>query len=76
MPVKLDGEPQMAPILFWFWELLPTKHAVMIYDNIWKDCKHIRIKSDNTTAISYINNKGRIVSDSVIIYQKQYGIIV
>ena len=76
MSVKLDGESQMAPILLWNWsekdknyhinylELLSIKHAVMIYEDIWKDCKHIRIKSDNTTAISYVNNKGGIVSDS------------
>ena len=36
----------------------------MIYEYVWKGCKHIRIKSDNTTAISYINNMGGIVSDS------------
>ena len=36
----------------------------MIYEDVWKGCKHIRIKSDNTTAISYINNMGGIVSDS------------
>ena len=45
-------------------ELLAIKHAVMIYENIWKGSKHIRIKSDNTTPISYINNMGGIVSDS------------
>ena len=36
----------------------------MIYEYVWKGCKHIRIKSNNTTAISYINNTGGIVSDS------------
>ena len=35
----------------------------------------IRIKSDNTTAISYIkyiNNMEKIIPNSCIIYQKQY----
>ena len=36
----------------------------MIYEDIWKGSKHVRIKSDNTTAISYINNAGGLVSDS------------
>ena len=45
-------------------ELLAIKHAVMIYEDIWKGCKHIKIKSDNTTAISYINNMRGIPSDS------------
>ena len=58
-------------------ELLAIKHAVMTYEDIWKGCKHIRIKSDNTIAISYINNMGMIVSlTHVIIYHKQYGIII
>ena len=30
-------------------ELLVIKHAVMICEDVWKGCKHIRIKSDNTT---------------------------
>ena len=45
-------------------ELLAIKHAVMIYKDICKSCKHIRIKSDNITAISYINNIAGIVSDT------------
>ena len=36
----------------------------MIYEDVWKGCKHIRIKSNNTTAIPYINNMGSIVSNS------------
>ena len=36
----------------------------MIYEDVWNGCKHIRIKSDNTIAISYINNMGGIFSDS------------
>ena len=36
----------------------------MNYQNIWKGCEHIRINSDNTTTIAYINNMRRIVPDS------------
>ena len=35
----------------------------MIYEDVWKGCKH-RIKSDNTIVISYINNMGGVVSYS------------
>ena len=45
-------------------DLLALKHAVTIYEDVWKGCKHIKIKSDNTTAISYMNNMGVIVSYS------------
>ena len=45
-------------------KLLVIKYSVMIYEDIWKGCKYIRIKADNTTAISYINIMGGIVSDS------------
>ena len=45
-------------------DLLALKHAVTNYKDVWKGCKHIKIKSDNTTAISYMNNMGGIVSDS------------
>ena len=45
-------------------ELLAIKHAVMIYENIWKGFKHVRIKSDSTTTMSYINSMSGIVSDS------------
>ena len=36
-------------------EILAIKHGVMIYANIRKGWKHIRIKPDNTTAIAYID---------------------
>ena len=32
---------------------------------MWKNCQHTRVKSDNTTAIGYINNMGGIVSNYV-----------
>ena len=38
--------------------------AIKAYKSSWKGCKHIRIKSDNTTAIAYINNMGGMVSNS------------
>ena len=36
----------------------------MIDEDVWKGCKHIRIKPNNTAAISYINCMGWIVSDA------------
>ena len=45
-------------------ELLAIKHAAIIYEDIWKGCKHNRTKSDNTTAKAYINKMARILSDS------------
>ena len=36
----------------------------MTYEDVWKSCKHIKIKSETTVAISYINNMTGIVSDS------------
>ena len=44
--------------------LLAIKHAVMIFEDIWRGSKHVRTKSENTTAILYINNAGGTVSDS------------
>ena len=38
--------------------------AIKAYKSSWKGCKHIRIKSDNATAIAYINNMGGMVSNS------------
>ena len=32
---------------------------------MWKNSQHTRVKSDNTTAIGYINNMGGIVSNYV-----------
>ena len=45
-------------------ELLALTHTVMIYQDIWKGCEHIRIKFDNTTVTAYVNNMGGIVCDS------------
>ena len=39
-------------------ELKAIKMAVQAYAPLYKNCRHIRIMSDNTSAISYINKKG------------------
>lgn len=33
--------------------------------NLWKGCKHIKIRSDNTTTIASVNNMGGLVSRKV-----------
>ena len=38
--------------------------AIKAYRSSWEGCKHIRIRSDNTTAIAYFNNMGGLVSNS------------
>ena len=38
--------------------------AIKAYSNLWKDCKHIRVRSENTTVIAYVNNMGGLVSRS------------
>ena len=45
-------------------ELKAIYLAVIAYRNSWEFCKHIRVRSDNTTAIAYINNMGGLVSNS------------
>ena len=45
-------------------ELKAIYLAIIAYRNSWEVCKHIRIRSDNTTAIAYINNMGGLVSNS------------
>ena len=37
---------------------------IKAYSYLSKGCKHIRIRSDNTTAIPYVNNMGSLVSSS------------
>ena len=38
--------------------------VIKAYSHLWKRCKHIRIRSDNTTAVAYGNNMGGLVSSS------------
>ena len=45
-------------------ELKAIYLAIKAYRSSWEGCKHIRIRSDNTTAIAYINNMGGLVSNS------------
>ena len=45
-------------------ELKAIYLAVIAYRHSWEFCKHIRVRSDNTTAIAYINNMGGLVSNS------------
>ena len=35
-------------------ELLTIKHTLVNYKEMWKKCQHIRVKSENTTAIAYV----------------------
>ena len=37
-------------------ELKAVYLAIKTYKSSWECCKHIRIRSDSTTAIAYINN--------------------
>ena len=45
-------------------ELKAIHLAIKAYNNLWKGCKNIRIRSDNTTAIEYVSNMGGLVSSS------------
>ena len=53
MLMKLAGEQLKAIHL-----------AIKTYSNLWKGCKHIRIRSDNTTAVANVNNMGGLVCSS------------
>ena len=59
---RLGAIPNAEPINYL--GLLAIKYAVMNYENIFNNCKYIRINSDNTTAIAYRYKMGLIVSDS------------
>ena len=45
-------------------ELKAIHLFIKTYSNLWKGCKHIRIRSDNTTKVAYVNNMGGLVSSS------------
>ena len=53
-------------------ELKAIQSGVLTYCKD-KNVKHIRIISDNTTAISYMNKKGDLKSHNVIKLQKKSG---
>ena len=45
-------------------ELKTIYLSIKVYKSSWEGCKYIRIRSDSTTAIAYINNMGGLVSNS------------
>ena len=58
-------------------ELKAIHLAIKAYSNLWKGCKHIRTRSDNTTAIAYVNNMEGLVSIPCDrLTKKKYGHIV
>ena len=58
-------------------ELKAIHLAIKAYISLWKGCKHIRIRSDNTTAIGYENNMRETkFLVHAIGWQKKYGHIV
>ena len=44
--------------------MLAIKHALVNYREMREKCQHISLKSDNTTAIAYVNHMRGIVSNS------------
>ena len=52
-------------------ELKAVFLAVRAYQRYWRGNRHIQIKSDNTTAITYVNNMGGIVSEKYNDLSKQ-----
>ena len=83
MVVNLDGEQQMERKTAWrvlvcskrkhinYLDLYAIKHAITNYREMWQGCKLIRIRSNNTTAIAYIHNMGKITSNSYNILAKE-----
>ena len=56
-----------------FLELKAVFLAFNRYYRSWKGSRHIRIKSDNTTAIVYLNNMGVLCLKSAIYCLRKYG---
>ena len=48
--------------------------AVRAYQRYWRGNRHIQIKSDNTTAIAYVNNMGELCQRNVMISQNKFGV--
>ena len=46
-----------------FLEFLAIKYALANYREMWKKCKCIRVKSNNTIPTAYVNNMGGIASN-------------
>ena len=47
-----------------YFELKAIRLAIKAYSYLWKGCKHIRMRSDNTTEIAYVNSMGGLFSSS------------
>ena len=47
--------------------------AVRTYQRYWRGNRPIQIKSDNTTAIAYVNNMGGFFQRNVMISQNKFG---
>ena len=89
MLVNLAGEQQMGPTqleeygqnitrhtLLNYLELKAIHLAIKAYSNLWKRCKYIRIRSDNTKAVTYINSMEGLISSSCDKLAKKYEHIV
>ena len=56
-----------------FLELKAVFLALNRYYRSWKGLRHIRIKSDNPTAMTYLNNMGESVSIKCNVLSKKIG---
>ena len=52
-------------------ELKAIHLAIKAYSNLWKGCKHIRIRSDDPTAIAYVSSMDGLVSSSCDMFAKR-----
>ena len=53
-------------------ELKAIHLAIKAYSYLWKGCKYIKIRSDDTTVIAYANNMGGLVSSSCDRFAEQW----
>ena len=72
MQVNKAGVPLVSPHLqgvntnqyISYLELKEIHFAIKSYYKKWAGAKHLRIRSDNTTAIAYFNSMGGTISDN------------
>ena len=72
MQVNKAGVPLVSPHLqgvntnqyISYLELKEIHFAIKSYYKKWAGAKHLRIRSDNTTAIAYVNKMGGTISDN------------
>ena len=85
MPVRLAGEQLMGKTHrgkrleneeyhINYLELEAIFLAVRAYKRYWRGNRHIQIKSDNATAITYVSNMGELFQRNVTISQNKLGI--